>query len=161
MPLVKLQHKLKPKRKRRVTRRKKRTLTLTQELDELLESTNVVAGKTRRKKLAHPGGAAAAAAATAATTDEQQDELQAALERKPKGCSRAQLSKRYEEAIASYMSADCDLCDFSTKYLSDLKVHFLEVHQRDAYLKCCNKVFNRASKLMDHIRKHINPKLFT
>lgn len=159
MPLVKLQHKLKPQRKRRVTRRKKRTLKLTQELDQLLESTNVVAGKARRKKLAHPGGAAAAA--TAATTDEQQDELQAALERKPKGCSRAQLSKRYEEAIASYMSADCDLCDFSTKYLSELKVHFLEVHQRDAYLKCCNKVFNRASKLMDHIRKHINPKLFT
>lgn len=156
MPLLQLQHKLKPKRKRRVPRQKKRALTLTQELDQLLEGSNVAAGKTRRRKIADHTGAA-----VAATTDEQQDELQAALERKPKGCSRAQLSKRYEEAIASYMSADCDLCDFSTKYLSELKVHFLEVHQRDAYLKCCNKVFNRASKLMDHIRKHINPKLFT
>lgn len=153
MPLVKLQHKLKPKRKTRVTRRKKRTLTLTQELDQLLEgSNNLSTGKTRRKKLAQ---------STTTADETPQNELQAALERKPKGCSRAQLSKRYEEAIASYMNADCDLCDFSAKYLSELKVHFLEVHQRDAYLKCCNKVFNRASKLMDHIRKHINPKLFT
>lgn len=91
----------------------------------------------------------------------QETELQAVLERKPKGCSRAQLAKRYEEAIASYMSASCDLCDFSAQYLSELKTHFLEVHQREYYIKCCGKVFTRASKLMDHIRKHVNPKLFT
>lgn len=152
VPLVKLQHKLKPKRKaqRAITRRNKQTLTLAQELDQLLDGSELEGNRTRRKK-----------APNNAPTDVQKHELQAALERKPKGCSRAQLTKRYEEAIASYMSADCDLCDYSTKYLSQLKVHFLEVHQRDAYLKCCNKVFNRASKLMDHIRKHINPKLFT
>ncbi|EDW62932.2 transcription factor grauzone [Drosophila virilis] len=151
LPLVRLQHKLKPKRQARaVTRRNKRTLTLAQELDQLLDDSERAGSRSRRKKTTN-----------SAPTDVQRSELQAALERKPKGCSRAQLTKRYEEAIASYMSADCDLCDFSTKYLSQLKVHFLEVHQRDAYLKCCNKVFNRASKLMDHIRKHINPSLFT
>ncbi|XP_034489790.1 transcription factor grauzone isoform X2 [Drosophila innubila] len=154
VPLVKLQHKLKPKRKVRAPRRKQRTLTLAQELDQLLEESNVDNGnKVRRKKVTNTN--------THTPTDSQKDELEAAMERRPKGCSRAQLSKRYEEAIASYMSADCDLCDFSAKYLSQLKVHFLEVHQQDAYLKCCNKVFNRPSKLMDHIRKHINPKLFT
>lgn len=154
MPLVRLQHKLKPKRRaqRTITRRNKRTLTLAQELDQLLDDSGIDGSRARRKKSAN---------SATAPTDAQENELQAALERKPKGCSRAQLTKRYEEAIASYMSADCDLCDYSTKYLSQLKVHFLEAHQRDAYLKCCNKVFNRASKLMDHIRKHINPKLFT
>lgn len=156
MPLVKLQHKLKPKRKVGAPRRKQRTLTLAQELDQLLEESNVNnISKVRRKKITNT------IANADMPTDSQKDELEAAMERRPKGCSRAQLSKRYEEAIASYMSADCDLCDFSAKYLSQLKVHFLEVHQQDAYLKCCNKVFNRASKLMDHIRKHINPKLFT
>ncbi|TDG39383.1 hypothetical protein AWZ03_014196 [Drosophila navojoa] len=153
VPLVKLQHKLKPKRRaqRVITRRNnKRTLTLAQELDQLLDDSGIDGSRARRKK-----------SANSEPTDAQENELQAALERKPKGCSRAQLTKRYEEAIASYMSADCDLCDYSTKYLSQLKVHFLEAHQRDAYLKCCNKVFNRASKLMDHIRKHLNPKLFT
>ncbi|KAH8386591.1 hypothetical protein KR093_001408 [Drosophila rubida] len=157
VPLVKLQHKLKPKRQVRATRRSKaHNLTLAQELDQLLEASNIhnsSSPKMRRtKKLSN---------AAETPTDSQKDELEAALERRPKGCSRAQLSKRYEEAIASYMSADCDLCDFSAKYLSQLKVHFLEVHQQDAYLKCCNKIFNRPSKLMDHIRKHINPKLFT
>ncbi|KAM8718458.1 hypothetical protein ACLKA7_001637 [Drosophila subpalustris] len=164
VPLVKLQHKLKPKRKVRATRRKQRTLTLAQELDQLLEESNVDSKrKVRRKKLRNTNAIAMVIANTNANTptDSQKDELEAAMERRPKGCSRAQLSKRYEEAIASYMRADCDLCDFSAKYLSQLKVHFLEVHQQDAYLKCCNKVFNRPSKLMDHIRKHINPKLFT
>lgn len=151
VPLVKLQHKLKPKQKVRAPRRKQRTLTLAQELDQLLEGSSRGNSKARRKRLTNLN----------TPTDSQKDELEAAMERRPKGCSRAQLSKRYEEAIASYMSADCDLCDFSAKYLSQLKVHFLEVHQQDAYLKCCNKVFNRPSKLMDHIRKHINPKLFT
>ncbi|KAH8414897.1 hypothetical protein KR215_009074 [Drosophila sulfurigaster] len=160
VPLVKLQHKLKPKRKVRVTRRRKsRNLTLAQELDQLLEQSNNnnevgAANKVRRSKKVLPSSADT-------PTDTQKHELEAVLERRPKGCSRAQLSKRYEEAIASYMSADCDLCDFSAKYLSQLKTHFLEVHQQDAYLKCCNKIFNRPSKLMDHIRKHINPKLFT
>ncbi|XP_034100633.1 LOW QUALITY PROTEIN: transcription factor grauzone [Drosophila nasuta] len=160
VPLVKLQHKLKPKRKVRVTRRRKsRNLTLAQELDQLLEQSNNnnevgAPNKVRRSKKVLPSSADT-------PTDTQKHELEAVLERRPKGCSRAQLSKRYEEAIASYMSADCDLCDFSAKYLSQLKTHFLEVHQQDAYLKCCNKIFNRPSKLMDHIRKHINPKLFT
>ncbi|KAH8265164.1 hypothetical protein KR044_010615 [Drosophila immigrans] len=163
VPLVKLQHKLQPKRKVRASRRRK-SLSLAQELDQLLDA--VPQSKARRTKklpnaVAVAAAAAAAPAAVATPTDTQKDELEAALERRPKGCSRAQLSKRYEEAIASYMSADCDLCDFSAKYLSQLKVHFLEVHQQDAYLKCCNKIFNRPSKLMDHIRKHINPKLFT
>ncbi|KAH8287261.1 hypothetical protein KR054_005112 [Drosophila jambulina] len=147
-PLVRLQTKGRalPKRKRSAKDRGS-TISLHQELKELLDDGS----KRRRRKTPDHRMA----------TDVQETELQAVLERKPKGCSRAQLSKRYEEAIASYMSASCDLCDFSAQYLSELKTHFLDVHQREYYIKCCGKVFTRASKLMDHIRKHVNPKLFT
>ncbi|XP_030381833.1 transcription factor grauzone [Scaptodrosophila lebanonensis] len=145
LPLVKLQHKLKPARKKRLRRVTKKR-QLTQELSDSLDGEDE--DKSSKSKANEP-------------TQEQANELEAALERKPKGCSRAQLTKRYEEVIANYMAANCDLCDFSTKYFSDLKTHFSDVHERDAYLKCCNRVFSRASKLMDHIRKHVNPKLFT
>ncbi|XP_001354861.3 transcription factor grauzone [Drosophila pseudoobscura] len=153
-PLVKLQDKLKPKRRShpRTTKTREDTCSLgAQELNYLLGRGDGEGSKGRRRKA--PG--------QRIPTEVQESELQAALERKPKGCSRAQLAKRYEEVIASYMNADCDLCEFSAKYLSELKVHFLEAHQREFYIKCCNKVFTRASKLMDHIRKHVNPKLFT
>ncbi|ALC49247.1 CG2889 [Drosophila busckii] len=143
MPLVKLQNKLKPAKRK--PRRKQRTLTLKEELNELLDDAGGGSTKVRRKPSEQTG----------------EQMLEQTLGGRPKGCSRAQLTKRYEEAIASYMNADCDLCEFSTKYLSELKTHFLEVHKQDAYVKCCNKVFNRASKLMDHIRKHLNPQLFT
>lgn len=133
---------MKPKRK--VRSKVKRSISLQQELKDLLTDGS----KRRTKRSTEP-------------TEMQETELQAVLERKPKGCSRAQLAKRYEEAIASYMSANCDLCEFSAPYLSDLKRHFQEVHQREYYIKCCGKVFARASKLMDHIRKHVNPNLFT
>ncbi|KAI8034993.1 transcription factor grauzone [Drosophila gunungcola] len=149
-PLVRLQAKMKPKRKATVRSSKDRgTLSLHQELSDLLDD-----GSKRRRRKAPVQG-------QRAPTEVQETELQAVLERKPKGCSRAQLAKRYEEAIASYMSANCDLCDFSAPYLSDLKTHFQEVHEREYYIKCCGKIFTRASKLMDHIRKHVNPKLFT
>ncbi|KAH8334821.1 hypothetical protein KR074_003286 [Drosophila pseudoananassae] len=141
-PLVRLKAKMKPKRK--VRSKVKRTVSLQQELQDLLTDGS----KRRTKRSSEP-------------TEMQETELQAVLERKPKGCSRAQLSKRYEEAIASYMSANCDLCEFSAQYLSDLKLHFQEVHQREYYIKCCGKSFARASTLMDHIRKHVNPKLYT
>ncbi|XP_068158919.1 transcription factor grauzone [Drosophila tropicalis] len=154
-PLVKLvmqSNNLKPKRK--YTKNKQR-LSLAMELKDLLnEDCSNKSLSHRRRKVAQP-------ARRDSPTETQESELQAALERKPKGCSRAQLTKRYEEVIASYMSANCDLCDFSGKFLSELKTHFQEVHQREFYIKCCNKIFTRASKLMDHIRKHVNPKLFT
>jgi len=139
---------MKPKRKTSARSSKDQgPISLQQELADLLDD----GGKRRRRK----------APDQRTTTESQESELQAVLERKPKGCSRAQLAKSYEKAIASYMSASCDLCEFSAPYLSELKTHFLEVHQREYYIKCCGKVFTRASKLMDHIRKHINPKLFT
>ncbi|XP_017074550.1 transcription factor grauzone [Drosophila eugracilis] len=147
-PLVRLQTKMKPKRK--VSGRSSKDegpVSLHRELADLLDD----GCKRRRRK----------ASGQRAPTEVQESELQAVLERKPKGCSRAQLAKSYEEAIASYMSANCDLCDFSAPYLSELKTHFLEAHQREYYIKCCGKIFTRASKLMDHIRKHVNPKLFT
>jgi len=140
----------KPKAKRKASDRSstgQSTISLHRELADLLDD-----GSKRRRRRAPD---------QRAPTDVQETELQAVLERKPKGCSRAQLAKSYEEAIASYMSASCDLCDFSAPYLSELKAHFLEVHQREYYIKCCGKIFTRASKLMDHIRKHVNPKLFT
>ncbi|XP_033168426.1 transcription factor grauzone-like [Drosophila mauritiana] len=139
---------MKPKRKTSARSSKDQgPISLQQELADLLDD----GGKRRRRK----------APDQRTTTESQESELQAVLERKPKGCSRAQLAKSYEKAIASYMSASCDLCEFSAPYLSELKTHFLEVHQREYYIKCCGKIFTRASKLMDHIRKHINPKLFT
>ncbi|XP_017052263.1 transcription factor grauzone isoform X2 [Drosophila ficusphila] len=146
-PLVRLQTKTKSKRKSVARSRDQGPLSLQRKLADLHDDGN----KRPRRK---PGG-------QRAPTEVQETELQAVLERKPKGCSRAQLAKRYEEAIASYMSANCDLCEFSAPYLSELKTHFLEVHQREYYIKCCGKIFTRASKLMDHIRKHVNPKLFT
>ncbi|EDW45718.1 transcription factor grauzone [Drosophila sechellia] len=147
-PLVRVKTKMKPKRKTSARSSKDQgPISLQQELADLLDD----GGKRRRRK----------APDQRTTTESQESELQAVLERKPKGCSRAQLAKSYEKAIASYMSASCDLCEFSAPYLSELKTHFLEVHQREYYIKCCGKIFTRASKLMDHIRKHINPKLFT
>ncbi|EDW29724.1 GL14972 [Drosophila persimilis] len=80
---------------------------------------------------------------------------------KPKRRSHPRTTKTREDTCSLGAQELNYLSWAGGKYLSELKVHFLEAHQREFYIKCCNKVFTRASKLMDHIRKHVNPKLFT
>lgn len=64
--------------------------------------------------------------------------------------------------LLKYVQMKCDLCSDNHEFnnYSDVRVHFLEVHQQKAYFICCNRKFTRIGRLLQHCKFHEDPEAF-
>ncbi|XP_053951225.1 transcription factor grauzone [Anastrepha ludens] len=73
---------------------------------------------------------------------------------------RTEAAKRNEEIIGNCMLLNCDLCNVCVENYNDLRLHFTQVHNRTAYVKCCGKTFHRPNILAEHVQWHTDPSKF-
>lgn len=67
-----------------------------------------------------------------------------------------------EQKILEYFDMMCDLCSYKFNTLSQAKMHYQHLHDKQkGYLKCCNKKFYLKSRIIDHVNWHLNPNVFT
>lgn len=62
--------------------------------------------------------------------------------------------------IEQHFQRTCDLCPFQIKSLNRAIKHYQSEHSVEGYLKCCNLKFKRPVLVEDHVRWHLNPKVF-
>lgn len=88
--------------------------------------------------------------------------------RRPRGSVKKPVSqKKYivnstdrreeEDEIRSLISMKCDLCDASFNAFRGCKNHYSRFHNIDGYLKCCDTIFYKRNKLIQHIQLHLHP----
>lgn len=56
----------------------------------------------------------------------------------------------------------CDVCCDGKIYESfaDIQNHFLDIHQQNGYIICCNRKFRRIGRILQHCIWHENPDAF-
>ncbi|XP_067637538.1 transcription factor grauzone-like [Eurosta solidaginis] len=69
-------------------------------------------------------------------------------------------AKQNEEIIGTFMLLNCDLCALCVENYNELRLHFAQVHKKNAYVKCCGKTFHKPSLLAEHVQWHTNPGRF-
>lgn len=65
-----------------------------------------------------------------------------------------------EQFIAETVNLVCDTCSEKFDTFEDLQKHSMALHDRLAYVFCCNLKFSRKPRLVDHIQFHLNPSQF-
>lgn len=58
-----------------------------------------------------------------------------------------------DKFLKEHFALNCDICAASVSSFTLLRSHFENVHHlKNAYVKCCNKVFHERSTIVEHIR---------
>ncbi|XP_053698455.1 transcription factor grauzone-like [Sabethes cyaneus] len=65
-----------------------------------------------------------------------------------------------DQLIAKYINSICDHCCAHFPTFSELQTHSLAVHQRRAYVYCCDKRYNQRTRLYEHVLLHVNPECY-
>lgn len=78
--------------------------------------------------------------------------MQPRLEILNKGVIAAEIEKHFDHT--------CDFCSVEIKSLDRAAKHYRSEHNMDGYLKCCGYKFKVSTLVSDHIRWHLNPKIF-
>lgn len=64
--------------------------------------------------------------------------------------------------LLSYVQMKCDVCSDDRVYdsFSEIQTHFLDTHQQNGYVICCNRKFRRIGRVLQHCIWHDNPEAF-
>ncbi|XP_058828579.1 transcription factor grauzone-like [Topomyia yanbarensis] len=76
---------------------------------------------------------------------------------RPKRMKLADRIAQDDELIAKYVNASCDQCSAHFPSFTELQTHSTAIHQRRAYVFCCDKRYNQRTRLFEHILLHVNP----
>lgn len=66
------------------------------------------------------------------------------------------------QRLLKYIEMKCDICCDERVFeaFSDIQNHFLDVHQQNGYVMCCNRKFRRIGRVLQHCTWHENPEAF-
>lgn len=66
------------------------------------------------------------------------------------------------QRLLKYIEMKCDVCCDGNLYetFADIQNHFLDVHQQNGYVMCCNRKFRRIGRVLQHCTWHENPEAF-
>ncbi|XP_055630985.1 zinc finger protein 91-like [Toxorhynchites rutilus septentrionalis] len=56
--------------------------------------------------------------------------------------------------IAKYIRLACEICNYKAVTFSRLLLHYKRMHDRQGYVTCCERSFQKKSTLCEHLRKH-------
>ncbi|XP_031638313.1 transcription factor grauzone-like [Contarinia nasturtii] len=64
--------------------------------------------------------------------------------------------------LLSYVQMKCDVCSDDRVYdsFADIQTHFLDIHNQNGYIICCNRKFRRIGRVLQHCTWHDNPEAF-
>lgn len=64
--------------------------------------------------------------------------------------------------LLSYVQMKCDVCsdDRVFESFSEIQNHFLDTHNQNGYIMCCNRKFRRIGRVLQHCTWHDNPEAF-
>lgn len=65
-----------------------------------------------------------------------------------------------EKKILEYFGLDCKDCSYSSKTYLNFLQHSRLVHNKRAYIYCCDRKFVRRCRVLEHITWHTNPESF-
>lgn len=67
-----------------------------------------------------------------------------------------------DRRLLSYVQMKCDVCsdDRVFESFSDIQTHFLDIHNQNGYIICCNRKFRRIGRVLQHCTWHDNPEAF-
>ncbi|XP_019544636.2 transcription factor grauzone [Aedes albopictus] len=97
--------------------------------------------------------------------EEEDDEIPETVAKKPRKQSRKRVRHadkiaQGDELIANHCNMHCDECSQAFKSFNALQMHSASVHQKRAYVYCCDRRFNTRTRLYEHVLRHINPEQF-
>lgn len=79
----------------------------------------------------------------------------------PSKTGRLTKKEKQDAEIHEIFAMKCDICDnvdISFKTLLEVRKHYREAHNTRGYLVCCGKKFSTRYLIMEHVRRHVNPK---
>ncbi|XP_055301985.1 transcription factor grauzone-like [Sitodiplosis mosellana] len=64
--------------------------------------------------------------------------------------------------LLSYVQMKCDVCSDDRVFdsFAEIQNHFLDIHNQNGYIMCCNRKFRRIGRLQQHAMWHDNPEAF-
>lgn len=64
--------------------------------------------------------------------------------------------------LLSYVQMKCDVCSDDREFesFSEIQNHFLDTHNTNGYIICCNRKFRRIGRVLQHCTWHDNPEAF-
>lgn len=64
--------------------------------------------------------------------------------------------------LLSYVQMKCDVCSDDRVFdsFSEIQNHFLDIHNQNGYIMCCNRKFRRIGRVLQHCTWHENPESF-
>lgn len=79
---------------------------------------------------------------------------------KRRKCEKKEDKEQSEKLISEHCSMDCQKCIFKFKNFEEMKDHYKTKHKDEGYLQCCSRKFFKSTKLLSHIKWHINPNVY-
>lgn len=65
-----------------------------------------------------------------------------------------------EEFVLQHFTLMCDICSEAVSSFKHLRGHFREVHDQEAYVRCCDKKIYKSWVIIEHYQLHIDPHSF-
>lgn len=64
--------------------------------------------------------------------------------------------------LLQYVQMKCDICsdDHIFDSFADIQSHFMDTHNQNGYVMCCNRKFRRIGRVLQHCTWHDNPEAF-
>lgn len=83
-----------------------------------------------------------------------------ATPKKPKKEKDNQRNHAKEEFVLQHFTLMCDICSEQVSSFKELRGHFREIHDEEAYVRCCDKKIYKSWVIIEHYQLHIDPHAF-
>ncbi|XP_058464836.1 zinc finger protein 62 homolog [Malaya genurostris] len=65
--------------------------------------------------------------------------------------------KEENRKIKEFFTLNCEICTESFDSFDKLQRHTRKIHKTQGTIKCCNRIFYKKCRILDHINSHVNP----
>lgn len=71
--------------------------------------------------------------------------------------SRKSSDEKNTVVLRQFFDMSCELCPTEFSSFPDAKKHYRSAHKQAGFLKCCNKIFTKQFRALQHCTNHLNP----